>query len=201
MPRPRRISDDQIAHAARETFLQHGPSAPVALVAEKLGVSHAALLQRVGSKEQLLLLTLPPGGPLLAAHLSEPAPSRGAARRLVELLLDLLAFLREMAPALVVLRSGGVPLERALGDREPPTVQLRRLLAAWLHGTGAIGRRRSVLLAEALLGTIEARCFNAHLGGERFVRGDERRLVRDLVAELVPELRDEGSPKKGGGRR
>ncbi len=191
MPRPRRITDDQIAHAARETFLEHGPGAAVAVVADKLGVSHAALLQRVGSKEQLLLLTLPPGDPPVAARLRDPPPPAGAARCLVDLLLDLHAFLREMVPGLLVLRSGGVPLARALDAREPPTVQYRRLLAAWLHRTGLIPKRRSALLAEALLATIEARSFNAHLGGEAFVQGDERKLLRDLVAEIVPELSQE----------
>ena len=43
MARPRSITDDEIKEAARDVFVEHGPSAPVKLVAQKLGVSHAAL--------------------------------------------------------------------------------------------------------------------------------------------------------------
>src|SRR3712207_4659504 len=54
MARPRTISDDDIRQAARAVFVEHGASAPVSLIAERLGVTHAALFGRAGTKDQLL---------------------------------------------------------------------------------------------------------------------------------------------------
>jgi AcrR family transcriptional regulator len=187
--------------AARATFLQHGHSAPVALIAAKLGVSHAALLQRAGSKEALLLRALAPravttGSPradaprglsAVVARLREPPPARASAARLIELLVELHSVLADLLPGLVVLRAGGLPTGPPPGI-EAPTLLLRRLLAAWLVRTERVSRKRAPALAEALLGAIEARCFNAYLGGPAFVGEAPDVLAKQLVSALLPEL-------------
>jgi AcrR family transcriptional regulator len=188
MARPRQISDAQIDAAARATFVERGPSAPVALVAERLGVSHAALLQRAGSKEKLLLRALRPGVPEVIARLALPPPPRAqAAARLEALLRDLLDFHERMLPGLMVLRAGGLPTAPPAGA-EPPTLVVRRLLTAWLARAARLPRRRAAAVAEGILGAIEARCFNAYVGGPAFVKGDPRRFIHLLVTELVPQL-------------
>lgn len=60
MARPRSITDEEIKEAAREVFVVHGPGAPVSIIAKKLGVTHAALFGRAGSKEQLMMDALCP---------------------------------------------------------------------------------------------------------------------------------------------
>ena len=40
-------------------------------------------------------------------------------------------------------------------------------------------------LAEALLGAMEARCFNGYLGGESFVPGDDAEFLVELVTALL----------------
>jgi len=190
MSRPRQISDEQIDDAARATFIEHGASAPVALVAAKLGVSHAALLQRAGSKEKLLLRSLCPAAPevvQVVQRLREPPPKRGRSARLGELLGELFVFHKTVLPGLMVLRARGLPVSRAR-DVEPPTLLLRRLLSTWLVRTGVFAKSRADVLAEALLGSLEARCFNAYLGGGAFVAGGDARFIERLVAGLVPQL-------------
>jgi AcrR family transcriptional regulator len=186
MPRPRQISDEQIDAAARETFLAHGAAAPVSLVARKLGVSHAALLQRAGSKEKLLRRALAGGVPALAAQLRVPPPARAPGRALAPVLLDLLLFHERLLPGLMVLRAGGLA-ERLPRGHEAPTLLLRRALATWLTHAG-LPRRRSAALAEALLGAIEARCFNSFLGGPSFIEHPHGRFIDELVRGVVPEL-------------
>ena len=92
-----------------------------------------------------------------------------------------------MLPGLMMLRAGGLSLQRPRGD-EPPTLALRRLLARWLGRTGKVDRVRAVVLSDALLGTVEARCFNAYLGGKHFVARMDLKFVRELVSVLIPEL-------------
>lgn len=56
MPRPRKQSDDQLIAAAARAIAARGPSElTLAHVAEEAGVSAATLVQRFGSKRQLML--------------------------------------------------------------------------------------------------------------------------------------------------
>lgn len=191
MGRPRRITDEQIDDAARETFLEHGAAAPVSRIAEKLGVSHAAVLQRVGSKQRLLLRVARPGVPGIIASLEQPPPRTGRAARLEQLLLELLELHERILPGIVMLRSTGRSASSQAG--EPPTLALRARLVRWLKRAG-VPAARAAAVAEGLLGAIEARCFNAYLGGASFVAPDSRRFLRSLVAGLVPELLERKRP-------
>jgi AcrR family transcriptional regulator len=109
-----------------------GPSAPVTAIAKRLGVSHAALLQRVGSKEQLLLRSMCAEQPQIYDRLRERPPDRGARSRLMDILQELQTFHAKMLPGLLVLRAAGLGVEATLGDREPAPGALRRMLARWL---------------------------------------------------------------------
>ncbi|MEX1366161.1 MAG: TetR/AcrR family transcriptional regulator [Nannocystaceae bacterium] len=197
MVRPQQITDAQITDAARAVFLEHGPGASVRLVARRLGVSHAAVLQRAGSKTALLRRALRPGAPEVAEALARgPDPDRPIDEQLIEHLLSAHDFLQQLVPSLVVLRAAGHDFEHE--ERVAPPIHLRRLLAAWLtkaRRAGAPRMGRPVALAEALLGALEARCFNGYIGGSSFVSGSPQRFVRSLVAALVsgPPSIPEGS--------
>ncbi len=200
MARPRQISDEQIDLVARQTFVQHGSGVAVSTVARKLGVSHSALLLRAGSKEKLLLRALRPSIPEVAARLRSPPPKEGEGAALAQLLFELLLFHEAMLPGLMVLRSSGHPT-RPPGAGEPPTLMLRRLLTRWLVRTAKLEKARCGVLADALLGALEARCFNAHLGGEHFVSGTHQRFVRALIHGLTPQLNSQVSSRSRVGRK
>jgi AcrR family transcriptional regulator len=190
MGRPRSITDGEIREAARAVFVEHGPGAPVSLVAKRLGVSHAALFGRAGSKERLMMEALRPDRPRALAWLAEPPPREGVAERLVEILRDLMSFFHRVVPNLVVLKAAGRSIEELprFGGDAPPPVGMRAALAAWLEravDAGSVGRLSPAPVAEGLLGAMEARCFNAYLGGEAFAPGDDEAFVRTLVRGLV----------------
>lgn len=196
MARPQSVTDDQIRDAAREVFVRVGPNAPVSAVAKELGVTHAALFRRVGSKERLLLSALQPESPRAIEWLREAPPDEGIHARLVDILLDLMAFLQRVVPNLVVLRGSGRSLEdlpRRPGP--PPPVALRSALATWLDAAISRGSLHEALgtevLADALLGAMEARCFNGYLGGRDFTPGDDAKYIKELVAGLVPSKREQ----------
>jgi AcrR family transcriptional regulator len=193
MVRPRQVTDAQIDAVARATFLELGPTASVARVAEQLGVSHAALLQRRGSKENLLVRALRPGAPSVLHALRKPPPRATAALRqgaLEFMLVELLAFHEQMLPGLFMLRMSGIAPTPPDGE-DAPTLSLRQALAGWIVRAAGVTEQRSRIVAEALLSAIEARSFNRYLGGPAFVSflgGDSWCFVRELVRELVPEL-------------
>jgi AcrR family transcriptional regulator len=189
MARPRLISDDAIREAARVVFVQDGPGAPVSRVAERLGVSHAALFARVGTKEQLLREALGAGRPPALEALSEDPPKERAHARLVEVLRELMVFLERAVPGLVVLKASGVSLA---SRTDAPPVALRRALSRWLSRAIELGAAAPMdvgAVAEGLLGAMEARCFNAYLGGVTHAPGDDLAFLDALVTGLVPAAR------------
>ncbi len=188
MARPQQVTDTQILAAARQCFLAHGPAVAVARIAEQLGVSHAALLQRLGSKDELLRRAFAVDVSGVIGELRRGPTAEGElAEELERLLGALLIFLRGVIPGLMVLRASGLPLGDQAGRGEAPTRAMRRDLAGWLGRASALGlvAERSRAWAELLLGALEARCFNAYLGGARFVEGSDRAFLRSLVQTLT----------------
>lgn len=176
MARPQRVTDAEILEAARATFLEDGAHAPLSAVASKLGVSAAALIHRAGSKEALLTKALEePLGELMQTF--EGPPGRAT---LMKLLMTLSTFLSRQIPNIVVLRSAGLG---ARPSGPAPTVMLRKALRQWL---GPVPLRVSAeVAAESLLGALEARAFNRHLGGVSFAPGDDRAFLKKLVDGLL----------------
>jgi AcrR family transcriptional regulator len=203
MVRPRIVNDEQINRAAREVFLEHGPGAPVSLIAERLGVSHAALFGRAGSKKQLMLGALCPGRPVAMEWLGESPPPVGVRERLAEILVELMQFLHRVVPNLVILRAAGESMDTLPGaSGPPPPVALRIALTGWLEAAvsaGSIPAVHAPSVAEGLLGAMEARCFNLYLGGESFAPGDDREFLEELLGGLLGcECGGAGGPRGGG---
>jgi AcrR family transcriptional regulator len=195
--RPQQISDDDIDIAARSVFLRDGPQAPISLVAKRLGVSSAAVFQRVGTKRDLLRRALGPGVPeTAAALLAGPARRARAAtvaslrRELAGHLAGLLLFLDRTLPSLIALRVAGVDFaKRAHVDGLVPPLYLRRCVSTWLMRAPSlgVGRRLASILAEALLSSLESRALHRHLGGASFVDGDDDAVfIHALLVGLLP---------------
>lgn len=184
------MSDDQLHRAAREAFVELGPSAPVSEVARRLGVTQAALFHRAGSKEALMLSALCPGAPHAMAAFAQPPREDVSLRAQLEpTLRALLDFLREAIPGLMVLRGAGVPLEKAVPAGPPPPVAMRAALASFL--SVAVARGLTTLedpaaIADAILGALEARVMNAYLGGASFIDADDGAFLHRLLAATLP---------------
>lgn len=191
MARPRTITDDAIKRATREIFVEHGPGAPVSLIAQALNVSQAALFARAGSKEQLMRQALCPGRPRALDQLVEAPPERDVAGALADILLELMTFFEEVVPNLVVLRAAGYDLASMLPPGAPsPPVMMRRALGGWLDAavtTGSLKRANTQALAEGLLGAMEARCFNRYID-DRGAGPSDDSFIRDLVSGLIAPL-------------
>jgi AcrR family transcriptional regulator len=188
MARPQTISDAQIRDAAREVFVQHGPGASVSTIASRLGVTHAALFSRAGSKSQLMIDSLCPGKPEAIERFQGPLPETDVVAWLVETLEGLMIFLTRVIPNLVVLKASGTPISDVPMGEVPPPVLLRRLLAGWLteaRQAGLLAVEHPEAAAEGLLGAMEARCFNSYLGNSKFAPGDDREFLESMVRALV----------------
>jgi len=185
------MTDEEIREAARAVFVDQGPAAPVASIARRLGVTSPALFHRVGTKEELLRIALGSGKPDGIERLVAEPPDEGARQELLSILGELMVFFQRVVPNLLVLKAARVSAAQTssspLGG--PPPVVLRRLLASWLaraSARGSLGALDPTALAEGLLGAMEARCFNAYLGGSDYAPGDDTSFLSSLVHGLAP---------------
>src|SRR5262245_46947359 len=142
MGRPREVSDEQILSAARSAFVAGGPQVSVATVAAKLGISHAAILQRFGTKERLMIAALgPPETVPWTARLDAGPDERPIPEQLVELGREMSAYFEELGAKLSILHAAGIgPARIRRGRKEPPPAQAFRALTAWFTRAQASGR-------------------------------------------------------------
>lgn len=188
MARPRTISDEQILLAAREVFLELGPSASTTVIAERLGVSQAALFKRFGTKEDLLIAAMRPPSPVWIELVEQGPDERAIPEQLVEICQALNAFYEDLVPAMATLRSSGKNLEQIRECHDSaPLVKAQRSMAGWLRRAREAGRIRHVdadAMAVSLLGTLQARAFIHHMAGAQVPLGDAEALIQALVDVL-----------------
>ena len=105
-PRPRKVSDDDVFAATHRAMSRLGPGElTLAEIAAEAGVTAGALVQRFGSKRDLLLLVFKQAAgstsdmmrALRAQHASPLAALRGYARCMADLAQSPAAFLRSLA--------------------------------------------------------------------------------------------------------
>lgn len=188
MGRPRQVSDAQIAAATRAALLDHGPQVATSVIAERLGVSQAALFKRMGSREALLVAALcPVGRPAVFDRLEASPRLDGSLQRQLEgFVIELLTVFDQVVPGLVLAKASGLSLDQiAPRGMPPPPVLMRSALASWLEKAHKQRRVRKLdfeAAADALLGALEARAFLRHVGGKSFITGDDAVFCQKLVA-------------------
>lgn len=109
MARPKSVSDEQVLEAARALFIELGHTAPIQTLAQRLGVSHAALFQRFGSKRALLIEAMRPSCDVRWPEEVAIGPTQeGLREELLALCESIWAFLMANLPRIRVLQAAGV---------------------------------------------------------------------------------------------
>ena len=190
MPRHRQVSDAQIVRAARKVFLAHGTRVPVAAVARELGVSAATLFVRMGTKDKLISAAFwPPDPQVLETLESGYRPERDFDAQLLDILMDLASFAAEELPATFTLYAAGLRAKPGDDFSDVTPARLRRALTSWLRAAAeaGIGIRNPRMVAEVILGTLEARALHTFLAKRNVPVRETRAFVRDLLATVLAE--------------
>ena len=138
MGRGRQVTDDELLEAAREVFLEHGPSASVALVAEKVGITGPAIFRRMGSKQNLMVraLTHGFGASFVGVLQSGPRAEVPVREQLGVIVRVLRQDIEALLPCLTTLRAAGMEPQviAACFEALPPTP--KKLLTMRLTAAG-----------------------------------------------------------------
>lgn len=191
MARPRSVSDEDILHAARAVFLAEGPAASIQTIASRLGVSHAALFGRFGTKEHLMIAALgPPERLPFPEGTAEGPDERPARAQLVEIARALAGFFDAYVPGIAVLNAAGVTPQRAYAHRSvPPPQAAQRALADWLRRADAQGKVRCQhpdAAAIAMIGALHGRAFLRSMAPSEAPGLDVEQLVEAFWSGLEP---------------
>lgn len=190
MARPVRIEEKAILTAAREIFLEHGPSATTAQVADRAGVSEGTLFHRFGSKAELFATAIQVHGEDWSAQLA-PRVGHGQIRQqLVGAGLDGIAFFGRIMPLATLAWSE--PATRKHGQARrghvPPPVRGVQALAAYFRAEMAAGRLRKQspdVTARAFAGALWNFVWMRMMFGSAATGVvTDRRFVTDLVLLL-----------------
>lgn len=188
MGRPRQVTDEQIIEAARRCFVTQGIQIAVQVIADELDLSHAAIFQRFGTKEALMVAALGPPKTLpFAALLCDGPDARDARVQLGELGRVLMDYFERIGTGWSLLQAAGIGLDKVFAGRDRPApLEAYDEMRAWLrraHKRGLLGPCSPDVLAWTFLGALHYRVFQAGIpqSGVARMAGTE---VDALVAML-----------------
>ena len=186
MPRPKSLPDADVLNAAHRLIHQHGPEAlTFALVAEACGLSASTLVQRFGTKAELVrsaLLQAWDGLDEKTARLATTVPKSpaGAVRLLLELSRNY-GGIESYANGLLVLREDlRDPVLRARGARWK--ADLSRALDACFLKTPRAPKGIGLLMAAQWQGALIWWSFDPQGDVEDFVESSLKRFVAAIGA-------------------
>ncbi|MCB9666244.1 MAG: TetR/AcrR family transcriptional regulator [Alphaproteobacteria bacterium] len=166
MSRPRQVSDEEILEAARACFLDD-PNASTVTIAQRIGLSQAALFKRFGTKLGLMLaaMGMKDGPPWI--ELAKQGPDdRPIPEQLLELGLAIDGFFGWMIPRVAAMKAVGIGFRQMFGNaRVPPPVRGYEALRDWFARGVTAGRIRPgdpSGLAISFLGMFQGRAFWRH---------------------------------------
>jgi AcrR family transcriptional regulator len=192
MARRKSFSNQELKVAARKVFLEQGAAVSVTVVAKALGVSAAAIFHRAESKTKLIEWSFSADELSLLNPLRRPpVHGRDALQELVDTLLDLHGPL-SLSLAAAMMISALTPRHGIASAVMSRHEDLRIALAEWLlarAGSEALSGKDPRIAADLLLGAIESRLIQAHLGRRATPDAEERAYVTDLVSEVFSGTR------------
>ncbi|MDY6937399.1 MAG: helix-turn-helix domain-containing protein [Cyanobacteriota bacterium] len=201
MPRPPKITNEEILAAAREVFLEQGIGASTLDIAERAGISEASIFKRFNTKQALFLAAIGiTEKPEWVNRLANETPTANFKAELTDICTQMLAFYQEVLLRVFLLMSQGNFPRRP--QVPPPPVRDSQLLAKFLDRAierGLIRSCNTMALAHAIAGAMANYILTKKLASQRsadwpvsditvldsetFVRG----LIEALWAGMAPE--------------
>ena len=187
--RPRQFTDEDILDTTQACILEHGPGVSTNMIADRMGMSQAALFKRFGTKEKLIVAAL--SRPLtklpLASAMAEGPTDAPIKDQLILMGMGILFVMRKVVPCMAMLHAAGIDPKEKLSHQDAPPMRARKLLTAWLQTAMDQGRIRRLdphIMAVGFLGNLIVRPFREVILGDTELRCSDEVYVRQLVDQL-----------------
>ncbi len=127
--------------AARAVFLKHGASGSTREIAERAGISEAALFKRFSTKAQLFMAAMVPPAPAIEAVIKEAAKAASARQGLEKIAHGALDYFRTAIPMIIPLVAHpSFSAELSGNFSTSPATTLLNAITAHLRDEAARGR-------------------------------------------------------------
>lgn len=186
MARPKKITDEIILEAAQAVFIELGPKATTAMIAERAGVSEGLLFKRFKSKEVLFLASMGLSLPEWFSDIS--AEFEGSLEdRLIDIATRMVALLKCVLPKVEIM-CGQNPAHK-FHEHSPPVVALQQVcdLFADFENHGYKTEHPQVL-ARVFMGSIHHFVFSSLKGIDEFCPCSEALYIKQTVSMIIGSM-------------
>ena len=155
------------------------------MIAERLGISQAALFKRFGTKENLIVAALsrPMGKNPVADVLAEGPTDDPIPDQLVALGVGIMTMMRRLVPCMAMLHAAAIDTREHLGQDHAPPKQARKLITEWMD-QGRIRPMDPHIMAVGFIGMLKARPFREIILGDDGLKCSDEVYVRQLVEQM-----------------
>jgi AcrR family transcriptional regulator len=159
MARPPKITNEEIITVARQVFLENGAGASTLVIAERAGISEAAIFKRFGTKQALFsaAMGISDNHPWVSV-LSKGKPTPAIRQDLMKICMQILEVYQEVMPrVMMMMNQGKMSFPPPIG--EPPPIRDAQLLAGYLERAIALGYIKpchATTVAHAIVGGINS---------------------------------------------
>jgi AcrR family transcriptional regulator len=190
MARTQSIDDETILTAAREVFLERGPSASTHEIARRAGVSEGTIFKRFGTKDELLIHSMRMiQSPVTDEVTDGLLATEDLGEALTSLAGVLLSFYRSIIPRMTLISSCHLrPEEFFAADLEPPPIRVIKSVMNYVHAEQNAGRIRICdpeIIARNLIGAMISFAFAEHNGFNRWLPMTDQTMIRGIVDTLL----------------
>ena len=196
--RPRRFTDEDILDATQACILEIGPSVSTTVIADRLGMSQAAIFKRFGTKEKLFLAAL--SRPLQRnpiSELMEGGPSDEPIRdQMIQMGEAIIAVMRRVVPCMAMLHASDINPAECMRHEDSPPIQGRKMLTQWFRLAIEQERVRAFdphVMAVAFIGMLKARPFREIILADTALECTDRDYVIQIVDFLWTGIALEGT--------
>jgi AcrR family transcriptional regulator len=156
MPRPPKITNEEILAAARQVFLEQGEGGSTLAIAEKAGISEASIFKRFVTKQALFLAAIGISKtPQYVKLLASQAPTAEIRSELTEICTQMVGFYQEVMPRVMMMMT---QTKSSLPPMVPPPLRDTQLFTEYLDraiAAGALKPCDSMTVAHMIVGAIQ----------------------------------------------
>jgi AcrR family transcriptional regulator len=156
MPRPPKITNEEILAAARQVFLEQGEGGSTLEIAEKAGISEASIFKRFSTKQALFLAAIGISEtPQYVKLLSGKTSTAAIRTELTEICTQMMEFYQEVMPRVMMMMT---KTKSSLPPLVPPPLKDAQLFEGYLDRAIAQGQLKpcdSMTVAHAIVGAVQ----------------------------------------------